>query len=280
MTLLKSSGDFQPGHYENRNIRFGVREHGMGAICNGIALHGSGLIPYGATFLVFADYMRAAIRISALSHAGAIWVMTHDSIQLGEDGPTHQPVETIASLRVIPQLTVIRPADGNETSGSYKVAIEAANQNRPTLLALSRLAQPNLPGTSIEGVAKGAYTLSDSDGTPDIILMGTGSELQLCAGAADKLRGEGKKVRVVSIPSWELFDAQDAAYRESVLPKGVTKRLAVEAASSFGWCRYIGSEGAMISVDRFGVSAPGPVALEKFGFTVDNVVAKAKELLG
>ncbi|MBD2004581.1 MULTISPECIES: transketolase [Cyanophyceae] len=280
MTLLKSSGDFQPGHYENRNIRFGVREHGMGAICNGIALHGSGLIPYGATFLVFADYMRAAIRISALSHAGAIWVMTHDSIQLGEDGPTHQPVETIASLRAIPQLTVIRPADGNETSGSYKVAIEAANQNRPTLLALSRLAQPNLPGTSIEGVAKGAYTLSDSDGTPDIILMGTGSELQLCAGAADKLRGEGKKVRVVSIPSWELFDAQDAAYRESVLPKGVTKRLAVEAASSFGWCRYIGSEGAMISVDRFGVSAPGPVALEKFGFTVDNVVAKAKELLG
>ena len=280
MTLLKSSGDFQPGHYENRNIRFGVREHGMGAICNGIALHGSGLIPYGATFLVFADYMRAAIRISALSHAGAIWVMTHDSIQLGEDGPTHQPVETIASLRVIPQLTVIRPADGNETSGSYKVAIEAANQNRPTLLALSRLAQPNLPGTSMEGVAKGAYTLSDSDGTPDIILMGTGSELQLCAGAADKLRGEGKKVRVVSIPSWELFDAQDAAYRESVLPKGVTKRLAVEAASSFGWCRYIGSEGAMISVDRFGVSAPGPVALEKFGFTVDNVVAKAKELLG
>ncbi|MBD1929592.1 transketolase [Trichocoleus sp. FACHB-90] len=280
MTLLKSSGDFQPGHYENRNIRFGVREHGMGAICNGIALHGSGLIPYGATFLVFADYMRAAIRISALSHAGAIWVMTHDSIQLGEDGPTHQPVETIASLRVIPQLTVIRPADGNETSGSYKVAIEAANQNRPTLLALSRLAQPNLPGTSMEGVAKGAYILSDSDGTPDIILMGTGSELQLCAGAADKLRGEGKKVRVVSIPSWELFDAQDAAYRESVLPKGVTKRLAVEAASSFGWCRYIGSEGAMISVDRFGVSAPGPVALEKFGFTVDNVVAKAKELLG
>jgi transketolase len=280
MTLLKSSGDFQPGHYENRNIRFGVREHGMGAICNGIALHSSGLIPYGATFLVFADYMRAAIRISALSHAGAIWVMTHDSIQLGEDGPTHQPVETIASLRAIPQLTVIRPADGNETSGSYKVAIEAANQNRPTLLALSRLAQPNLPGTSMEGVAKGAYILSDSDGTPDIILMGTGSELQLCAGAADKLRGEGKKVRVVSIPSWELFDAQDAAYRESVLPKGVTKRLAVEAASSFGWCRYIGSEGAMISVDRFGVSAPGPVALEKFGFTVDNVVAKAKELLG
>jgi transketolase len=224
--------------------------------------------------------MRAAIRLSALSHAGVIWVMTHDSIQLGEDGPTHQPVETIASLRAIPQLTVIRPADGNETSGSYKVAIEAANQNRPTLLALSRLAQPNLAGTSIEGVTKGAYILSDSDGTPEIILIGNGSELQLCVGAAEKLRGEGKKVRVVSMPSWELFDAQDEAYRESVLPKTVTKRLAVEAASSFGWCRYLGTEGAMISIDRFGVSAPGPVALEKFGYTVDNVVAKAKTLLG
>ncbi|HEY9874275.1 MAG TPA: transketolase [Candidatus Obscuribacterales bacterium] len=280
MTLLKSSGDFQPGHYENRNIRFGVREHGMGAICNGISLHGSGLIPYGATFLVFADYMRAAIRISALSHAGVIWVMTHDSIQLGEDGPTHQPIETIPSLRAIPDLTVIRPADGNETSGAYKVAIEYANQHRPTLLALSRLAQPNLPGTSIEGAAKGGYIISGGDETPDIILIGTGSELQLCAGAAEKLRGEGKKVRVVSLPSWELFDNQDQAYRESVLPKSVTKRLAVEAASSFGWCRYIGTEGDMISVERFGVSAPGPVALEKFGYTVDNVVARAKALLG
>ena len=280
MTLIKSSGDFLKGHYENRNLRFGVREHGMGAICNGIALHGTGLIPYGATFLVFADYMRAAIRLSALSHAGVIWVMTHDSIQLGEDGPTHQPVETIASLRAIPQLTVMRPADGNETSGCYKVAIEAANKNRPTLLALSRLAQPNLAGTSIEGVTKGAYILSDSEGTPEIILIGNGSELQLCVGAAEKLRGEGKKVRVVSMPSWELFDAQDADYRESVLPKAVTKRLAVEAASSFGWCRYLGTEGDMVSIDRFGVSAPGPVALEKFGFNVDNVLAKAKALLG
>jgi transketolase len=280
MTLLKSSGDFQPGHYENRNIRFGVREHGMGAICNGISLHGSGLIPYGATFLVFADYMRAAIRISALSHAGVIWVMTHDSIQLGEDGPTHQPIETIPSLRAIPDLTVIRPADGNETSGAYKIAIEYANQHRPTLLALSRLAQPNLAGTSMEGAAKGGYIISGGEETPDIILIGTGSELQLCAGAAEKLRGEGKKVRVVSLPSWELFDKQDQAYRESVLPKSVTKRLAVEAASSFGWCRYIGTEGDMISVERFGVSAPGPVALEKFGYTVDNVVARAKALLG
>ncbi|MFB2769125.1 transketolase [Pelatocladus sp. BLCC-F211] len=280
LTELKGSGDFQKGHYQNRNLRFGVREHGMGSICNGIALHGSGLIPYCATFLVFADYMRAAIRLSALSQAGVIYVMTHDSIGLGEDGPTHQPVETIASLRVIPNLTVIRPADGTETSGAYKVAIENANQHRPTLLALSRQNLPQLEGSSIEGVTKGAYILSDSEGTPDIILIGTGSEVPLCVDAATKLRAEGKKVRVVSMPSWELFDAQSESYRESVLPKAVKKRLAVEAASSFGWCRYLGDEGAMISVDRFGVSAPGGTVMEKFGYTVDNVVAKAKELLG
>ena len=279
-TLLKGFGDFQKGQYANRNLRFGVREHGMGSICNGIALHGSGLIPYCATFLVFADYMRAAIRLSALSQAGVIYVMTHDSVALGEDGPTHQPVETIASLRAIPNLLVIRPADGNETSGAYKVAIKAASENRPTLMAFSRQNLPQLAGSTIDNVAKGAYILSDSDGTPDIILIGTGGELHLCVDAAQKLQAEGKKVRVVSMPCWELFDEQDEAYRESVLPKAVTKRLAVEAASSFGWCRYLGNEGAMISIDRFGVSAPGNVALEKFGYTVDNVVAKAKALLG
>ena len=285
-TLLKSSGDFQKGQYENRNLRFGVREHGMGAICNGLALDGSGLIPYCATFLVFTDYMRAAIRLSALSEAGVIYVMTHDSIQLGEDGPTHQPVEHIASLRAIPDLLVIRPADGNETSGAYKVAIEGArgigpnNKTRPSVLAFSRLAQPHLPNTSIEGVTKGAYILSDSDGTPDLILIGTGSETQLCVKAAEQLRGEGKKVRVVSMPCWELFEEQDAEYRESVLPKAVTKRISVEAGTSFGWCKYTGSEGTSISIDTFGASAPGPVCMEKFGFTVDNVVAKAKQLLG
>ncbi|HEY9619224.1 MAG TPA: transketolase, partial [Crinalium sp.] len=242
-TLLKGFGDFQKGQYQNRNLRFGVREHGMGAICNGIALHGSGLIPYGATFLVFADYMRAAIRLSALSEAGVIYVMTHDSIALGEDGPTHQPVETVASLRAIPNLLVLRPADGTETSGAYKVAIE--NRHRPTLLALSRQNVPNLPTSSIEGVSKGAYTLSDSEGTPDLILIGTGAEVGLCVKAAEQLGTEGKKVRVVSMPSWELFEEQDAAYKESVLPKAVTKRLVVEAGSSFGWCRYTGSEGGM-----------------------------------
>jgi transketolase len=252
----------------------------MGAICNGIALHSSGLIPYGATFLVFTDYMRAAIRLSALSRAGVIWVMTHDSVALGEDGPTHQPVETIASLRAIPQLTVIRPADGTETAGAYKVAVENAKQNRPTLMAFSRQNVPNLAGSSIAGVAKGAYAVIECEGTPDLILVGTGTEVGLCVKAAAQLAGEGTKVRVVSMPSWELFEAQDAEYKESVLPKAVTKRLIVEAGTSFGWCKYMGVEGDMISVDRFGASAPGGVCMEKFGFTLDNVVAKAKALLG
>jgi transketolase len=279
LTYLKGFGDFQKGSFGGRNLRFGVREHGMGAICNGIALHGSGLIPYGATFLVFTDYMRAAIRLSALSRCGVIWVMTHDSIALGEDGPTHQPVETIASLRAIPNLTVFRPADGNETSAAYKVAVEYANQHRPTLMAMSRQGLPNLGG-SIEQATKGAYVLSDSEGTPDIILIGTGSEVSLCVKAAEQLKGEGKQVRVVSMPSWEVFEEQDAAYKESVLPKNVKKRLAVEAGISFGWCRYVGSEGDTVSVDRFGASAPGGICMEKFGFTVDNVVSKAKALLG
>ncbi|MBD2167248.1 transketolase [Calothrix membranacea FACHB-236] len=280
LTELKGKGDFQKGQYQNPNIHYGVREHGMGAIVNGIALHGSGLIPYGATFLIFTDYMRAPIRLSALSQAGGIWVMTHDSIGQGEDGPTHQPIETLASLRAIPKLTVLRPADGTETSGAYKIAIERAKANAPTLLALTRQNVPNLAGTSIEGVAKGGYIVVDSQGTPDIILIGTGSELSLAVTAAEKLTAEGKKVRVVSLPAWDLFDAQDAAYKESVLPKAVTKRLSVEAGSSFGWHKYVGSEGATVSIDTFGASAPGNVVLEKFGFSVDNVLAKAKELLG
>lgn len=278
LTEIKGEGSFQKGQYQNRNLRFGVREHGMGAICNGIALHNSGLIPYCATFLVFADYMRAAIRLSALSEVGVIYVMTHDSIGLGEDGPTHQPVETLASLRVIPNLLVFRPADGNESSGAYKVAIQ--NRKRPSLLAMSRQNLPNLDGSSIDIVSKGAYVLSGGEETPDIILIGTGSEVQLCVKAAEQLRAEGKKVRVVSMPCSELFDEQDEAYKESVLPKSVKKRLAVEAASSFGWCRYVGSDGGTVCIDHFGASAPGEVLLEKFGFTVDNVVAKAKALLG
>jgi transketolase len=274
LTELKGFGDFLPGKYQGRNLRFGVREHGMGAICNGIAQHCSGLIPYGATFLVFTDYMRGAIRISALAEAGVIWVMTHDSIALGEDGPTHQPVETVASLRCIPNLLVMRPADGTETSGAYKVAIE--NRNRPTLLALSRQNLPNLAKSSIAGVSKGAYVVHDCDGTPDLILIGTGSEVNLCIQAAAKLTDH--KVRVVSMPCWELFEEQDAAYKESVLPKAVTKRVSVEAGSTFGWQRYTGSGGANVGIDTFGASAPGGTCMEKFGFTVDNVVAKAKAL--
>lgn len=280
LTEIKVSGDFQKGQFQNRNIHFGVREHAMGAICNGIALHGSGLIPYGATFLIFTDYMRAAIRLSALSQAGSIWVMTHDSIGQGEDGPTHQPVETLASLRAIPNLTVIRPADGNECSGAYKVAIENAKQNRPTLLAFTRQNVPNLAGSAIDSVAKGAYTLVDCAGTPDLIVIGTGSEVSLCVTAAEKLTSEGKKVRVVSMPSWELFEVQDGAYQESVLPKAVTKRLSVEAGASFGWHKYVGTEGDTVSIDTFGASAPGGICMEKFGFNVDNVIAKAKALLG
>lgn len=278
LTEMKGFGNFQKGQYQNRNLRFGVREHGMGAICNGIGLHHSGLIPYCATFLVFADYMRAAIRLSALSEVGVIYIMTHDSIALGEDGPTHQPVETIASLRVIPNLLVMRPADGNETSGAYKIAVE--NRHRPTLIALTRQALPNLKGSSVDVVSKGAYVLSDCEGTPDLILIATGSEVSLCVEAAEKLTHEGKKVRVVSMPCWELFEEQDAAYKESVLPAAVTKRLVVEAASRFGWERYMGTEGDMISIDRFGASAPGNVLMEKFGYTLENVLTKAKALLG
>lgn len=278
LTLLKGFPDFQKGSYAGRNLRFGVREHAMGAICNGIALSGSGLIPYCATFLVFADYMRAAIRLSALSQAGVIYVMTHDSIALGEDGPTHQPVETIASLRAIPNLLVFRPADGNETSGAYKIAIERRKQ--PSLLAMTRQALPNLEGSSFEGVARGAYILSGSDDLPELILIGTGSEVSLCVQAAEKLRAEGRKVRVVSMPCWELFEEQDEHYKNAVLPKADQKRLVVEAASSFGWHKYCGSEGAIVSIDRFGVSAPGNIAMEKFGFTVDNVLAEAKKVLG
>lgn len=280
LTDIDVTGDFQKGAYENRNLHFGVREHAMGAICNAIALHSTGLIPYGATFLVFTDYMRNAIRLSALSEAKVIWVMTHDSIALGEDGPTHQPVEHVASLRLIPDLYVFRPADGNETSGAYKVAIE--REKHPTLLALTRQGLPNLAGSSIEKVEKGGYVLSCC-ALPedlDLILMGTGSEVNLCAQAAEKLIAEGIKVRVVSMPCIDLFEEQDDEYKESVLPSNVKKRISIEAGVTYGWERYVGDEGASIGINHFGASAPGGTVMEKFGFTVDNIIAKAKELLG
>jgi transketolase len=276
MTVLKGIADFQADSYDGRNFRFGVREHGMGAILNGMDLHG-GLIPYGATFLVFADYMRGAIRLSALSQTGVIYIMTHDSIMLGEDGPTHQPIETLASLRAIPNLLVLRPADANETVGAYEVAI--TERKRPSLIAFTRQGVKNLAGTSVEGVKKGGYTVVEAN-NPDLILIATGSELGLAVKAAETLKGEGKSVRVVSMPCWKLFDEQSQDYKDSVLSPACTKRVSVEAAASFGWHKYVGSEGATVSIDHFGASAPGPVCYEKFGFTVDNVIATCKQVLG
>jgi len=276
LTDIKGEKGFQKGAEANRYLHFGVREHAMASILNGLVYHGSGLIPYGGTFAVFAGYMLGAMRLSALSELGVIYVLTHDSIGLGEDGPTHQPIETLATLRSIPNMLVIRPGDGNETSGAYKVAL--ANRHRPTVLFLSRQAMANQANSNADHVAKGGYILEDSNGSPDLIIIGTGTELELCTKAAAQLRAEGRNVRVVSMPCVELFEEQDAAYRESVLPAACRKRLVVEASSSFGWHKYTGFEGDTVSIDRFGASAPGPLLMEKFGFTVDNVMAKAKAL--
>uniref|UniRef100_A0A061SE44 transketolase n=1 Tax=Tetraselmis sp. GSL018 TaxID=582737 RepID=A0A061SE44_9CHLO len=274
MTLMKMFGDFQKDTYAERNVRFGVREHGMGAIANGIFLHSSGLIPYCATFFIFTDYMRAAIRMAALSEAGVLFVMTHDSIGLGEDGPTHQPVEHLASFRAMPNILTMRPCDGNETAGCYKVGVD--NRTRPTLMALSRQGMPNLSTTSIDNVAKGGYAVMDCEGTPDVILIGTGSEVHVAMSAAETLQSEGKKVRVVSMVCTELFDEQTQAYKDSVLPPSVTARVVVEAGTSFGWSKYVGEKGQYVCVDSFGASAPAGVLYEKFGITPDAVVEKAK----
>ncbi len=272
------SGSFQPHSPEKRYLHFGVREHAMAAILNGIAYHNSGLIPYGGTFLVFADYMRGSMRLSALSELGVIYVLTHDSIGVGEDGPTHQPIETIPSLRAMPNMLVFRPGDGNETSGAYKLAIE--NRKRPSALCLSRQGMPNQENSSIEKVAFGGYVLQDCDGTPELILIGTGSELDLCVQAANKLNESGHKVRVISMPCVELFEEQSDLYKEEVLPSSVRKRLVVEAAEAFGWHKYIGLDGDSVCMNRFGASAPGGKCMDEFGFTIENVVAKAKKLIG
>ncbi len=270
-TKIDGSPAFQKDSYQGRNFHFGVREHAMGAALNGMAVFG-GVIPYGATFLVFADYVRPAIRLAALSHIPSIFIFTHDSVGLGEDGPTHQPIEQLTSLRIIPNLVVIRPADANETAQAWKVAIE--RRNGPTVMALSRQNLPTFELSTVPTVEKGAYVLKDF-GTPEMILMASGSEVSLILESAQKLADEGKGVRVVSFPSWELFEKQDEAYRESVLPKSIQKRLAVEAGSGIGWERYAKS---VISIDRYGASAPAKVIFEKLGFTVENVVAKAKVL--
>jgi transketolase len=263
-------------NYAGRNLHFGVREHAMGAAINGMAAHG-GIRPFGSTFLIFSDYLRPSMRLAALMELGVIYVFTHDSIGVGEDGPTHQPVEQLAALRAIPRLVVIRPGDANETAVAWRVAIES--RDRPVALALSRQNVPTLDRslfTSAKGVSRGAYVLADVDGAaPDLILIGTGSELSLVVAARERLLERNIQARVVSMPSWELFDAQPQEYREFVLPSSVRRRLVVEAALPMGWHRYVGDAGDVIGVERFGASAPGNTVMEKFGFTVDHVVERA-----
>ena len=294
-TWLKGYGDFQRPDllqvgvqgkvggewgYGGRNIHFGVREHAMGSIAVGMALHG-GLIPYTATFFTFADYMRPPIRLAALMGLRVICVFTHDSIGLGEDGPTHQPVEHLMSLRVMPNLTVIRPADAAETAEAWRAAL--LNTSGPTALVLTRQNVPALNREVLapaQGLRQGGYILKDAEnGKPDIILIGTGSEVEIALAAKDKLTAAGKRVRVVSLPSWELFDRQPAAYREQVLPAHIKARVAVEAGIKIGWEHYVGTEGKVVGMETFGASAPSPVLFEKFGITVDAVVAAAGEIL-
>jgi transketolase len=267
--------------YGGRNLHFGVREHGMGAALNGMAAHG-GIIPFGATFLMFSDYMRPAIRLAALMGLGVIYVFTHDSIGLGEDGPTHQPIEQLAALRAIPRLIVIRPGDANETAVAWRVAMES--RDRPVALVLTRQNVPTLDRTQFaaaEGLRRGAYVLADAPGEkPDLILIGTGSEVALVVTARQKLAEHRVQARIVSMPSWELFDLQPREYRESVLPPSVRTRLAVEAGLPQGWHFYVGDGGDVIGLDRFGASAPGNVVMEKLGFTVNHVVERALALLG
>jgi transketolase len=276
----QGDGSNEVWSYAGRNLHFGVREHAMGAIANGMAAHG-GFIPYTATFMVFSDYMRPPMRLAAIMGLHVVNVFTHDSIAVGEDGPTHEPVEQLAGLRSVPNLNVIRPGDANETAVAWKVAIETSD--RPTVLVLSRQNVPTLDRTVFanpEGLRRGAYVLLDVDGaTPDLIVIGTGAETGLVAEAVQKLQADGIKVRAVSMPSWELFEQQDQAYRDSVLPPQVTKRLAVEAGVRQGWERWVGDHGSGIGVDRYGASAPGQTVLEKYGFTVDNVIVQAKALL-
>ncbi len=278
-TVIKSASDFQKTDYNGRNIRFGVREHAMAAILNGLSLHTPGLKPYGGTFLVFADYMRPAIRLSALMKQPVIYIFTHDSIAVGEDGPTHQPVEHLASLRAIPGLTVIRPADATETAAAWQYAV--SSQQEPVALILSR---QNLPvidrsrGPAADQLRNGGYVLFDTDGTPDVILMGSGSEVHLCVAARDMLAEKGISARVVSMPSWELFENMTDDYKNSVLPPDVRIRVAVEAGVPMGWEKYVGDAGAVIGMTTFGASAPGGVVMKNFGFTAENVAETVQNL--
>ena len=279
-TYVKGLGDYRKGNYGAKNFHFGIREHGMGAILNGMALNG--LIPYGATFLIFSDYCRPAIRLAALMEVHSIFVFSHDSVFLGEDGPTHEPIEHLPALRAIRNLCFIRPADANETAVAWRVAIE--RRSGPVALALTRQNLPIIDRSRYgpaEGLARGAYVLAGSKGKlPEIILMASGSEVSLALDAYEKLLAQGIAARVVSMPSWDLFEAQPSAYRDEVLPPAVTARLAIEAASPFGWERYVGTQGGVIGMTRYGASAPYKALAEQFGFTPANVVKRAHELLG
>ncbi len=279
-TTIKSSKDFQPGSFAERNLHFGIREHAMGGIMNGIALYG-GLIPFAGTFLTFSDYMRAAIRLAALSNAQTIYVFTHDSIGLGEDGPTHQSVEHVAALRAIPNLFVIRPCDAHETREAWRIAL--TRKHAPTALALSRQKVALIDRkkfASAEGARRGAYILAEaSEAKPKLILIATGSEVGLALAAREKLEAEKIPTRVVSMPCWELFEEQDQKYRDEILPPAITARLAIEAGVRLGWDRYIGAKGDAITVDKFGASAPAEIVFEKYGFSIENVVKRAKALV-
>jgi transketolase len=276
---FEGAGDFQAGHYAGRNLHFGIREHVMAASVNGLVV--SGIRAFGATFFNFSDYMRPSIRLSALMEIPSIFIFTHDSIGLGQDGPTHQPIEQLASLRAMPNLIVLRPGDANEVVEAWKIIAQL--QHQPAVLVLTRQPLPTFDRTKFSpasGAAKGAYVLADAPGgKPDVILMGTGSEVSLCVEAYEELKAEGIRARVVSMPSWEIFEQQDAAYKESVLPSSVTARVSVEMAATFGWERYAGPKGRMIGMHRFGASAPINDVLKFFGFTVDVVVAEARKAI-
>jgi transketolase len=280
-TFLEGMGEFQPDNYSGRNFHFGVREHAMGSLMNGISLTRP-LIPFGGTFMVFYDYMRPPVRLAAMMGLQAIYVYTHDSIGLGEDGPTHQPVEHLMGMRALPNLMLLRPADANETAVAWRVALE--NRHGPTAIALSRQKLPVFDRTryaSAENVSKGAYVMSESPtGKIDAIIIATGSEVSIAIEAQDKLTAEGIGARVVSMPSWELFDRQSQAYRDEVLPPAVTSRVSIEAGLTFGWRNYVGDRGEMIGLDRFGASAPYQVLYENFGFTASNLVERVKKLIG
>jgi transketolase len=279
-TLIEGSGYLEAGQYENRNIAWGVREHTMCGSTSGLALHG-GIRPYAATFFIFTDYARPALRLAAMMGLPVIYIMTHDSIGLGEDGPTHQPVEHLASFRAMPNMCLIRPADANETAWAWRAAMR--RRHGPTMLLLTRQKIPIFDRTNLgapAGLLQGAYILSREHAKkPDVILIASGSEVQLILQAQPELEKEGIHARVVSMPSWELFDEQEESYRNEVLPPEVTARLAVEAGAALGWCKYVTDHGSTITIDRFGASAPAQEIFQHYGFTTENVISRVRQLV-